>query len=117
MNRNGKRIIRIALISIFFLGIVFYAYYRSRDLIFGVTIRNVNLVDGATMPAALIKVTGNAKNATFLSLDDREISINEQGDFSEDVALLPGYNIITLKAKDKFGNADEKDYKLMLAPQ
>jgi hypothetical protein len=30
----------------------------------------------------------------------------------ESIALSEGYNIVTLKAKDKFGHQDEKNYKL-----
>jgi len=60
-----------------------------------------------------IEITGIAKNAIDLTLDGREISVDQQGDFDETIALLPGYNIINIKAKDKFGNVDDKNYQLM----
>lgn len=113
MNSNVKRTIKIAGLSIFFILIMIYAFFRSYDLIFGVKIQNVNLSDGATMTESVIKVTGNAKNAIKLYLDGREISIDQTGNFDETIALLPGYNIINIKAEDKFGYEDEKDYKIM----
>ena len=116
MNQGAKKIIKIVAISLFFLAIVFYGFFRSQDLIFGVKIKNVNIVDGATSTESVIKITGNAKHAVLLSIDNREISIDQNGDFSEDLALLPGYNIITIVAKDKFGHIDQKDYKLIFAP-
>jgi hypothetical protein len=61
----------------------------------------------------VLEITGVAKNAINLTLDGREISVDQQGDFDETIALLSGYNIISLKAVDKFGNIDEKNYKLM----
>ena len=113
MSSNVKKITQIAGLSLFFLLIIFYAFFVSRDLIFGVRIRKVNLNDGATVTDNIMKITGNAKNAIKLILDGREISVDQTGNFSETIALLPGYNIISIKAQDKFGYIDEKNYKLI----
>ena len=112
----SKKVVKIAILSVFFVLIIVYAFFRSHDLIFGVKIRNVNLTDGAVLSESIIKITGNAKNAIKLALNGREISINQQGDFEETIALLEGYNIINIKAEDKFGYTDEKNYQVMLAP-
>jgi hypothetical protein len=111
---NVKKIVKIASLSIFFILLVGYALFVSKDLLFGVKIKNVNLTDGATYTESVIKVTGNAKNAIKLTLNGREISINQAGDFNETIALLSGYNIINLRAEDKFGLVDEENYKLIL---
>ncbi|MFA5841273.1 MAG: hypothetical protein WC847_03330 [Candidatus Paceibacterota bacterium] len=113
MNQDAKKIIKIVGLSVFFLLIIIFAFIGSKDLIYGVKITNVNLVDGSTVTESLIKLTGNAKNAINLTLDGREISVDQKGNFNETIALLPGYNIINIKAKDKFGYIDEKNYKLM----
>jgi hypothetical protein len=109
----SKKIIKITGFSVFFILIIIYVIFGSKDLIFGVKIRNVNLVDGATVTENIIKISGNAKNAINLTLDGRKISVDEQGIFNETIALLSGYNIINIKAEDKFGYIDEKNYKLM----
>jgi hypothetical protein len=113
MNPNIKKILQLAGLAVFFILIFTYAFFRSKDLIFGVKIKNVNLADGATVAENVIKLTGNAKNAINLTLDGREISVDQQGNFNETIALLPGYNIINLGAQDRFGNVDEKNYQLM----
>ncbi|MFA6520213.1 MAG: hypothetical protein WCT44_01245 [Candidatus Paceibacterota bacterium] len=113
MNHDSKKIVKISGLSIFFILIFIYALFVSRDLIFGVKLEDINLVDGATMTESVIKVTGNAKNAINLTLNGREISIDEQGNFNETIALLVGYNIINIRAQDKFGYVDEKNYKLI----
>jgi len=112
-ERIGKKILKIVLLSIFFIFIIIYAFFRSSELIFGVKIKNINITDGAKFEQSVIQVTGNAKNAVFISLNNREISIDKAGNFKEDIALISGYNIITLEAKDKFGHTDEKDYKII----
>ncbi|OGI95601.1 hypothetical protein A2917_03570 [Candidatus Nomurabacteria bacterium RIFCSPLOWO2_01_FULL_42_17] len=109
----SKKVLQISALSIFFLLILIYAFFRSHDLIFGVQIKNVNLTDGAKVGDNILKITGNAKNAINLTLNGREISINKEGDFNETFALLVGYNIINITAKDKFGYTDEKNYKLI----
>ncbi len=93
--------------------IIIYVIWGSKDLIFGVKIKNVNLVDGATVTDNIVKLTGNAKNAIDLTLNGRKISVDEQGSFNETIALLYGYNIINIKAEDKFGYVDEKNYHII----
>lgn len=113
MVDDAKKILRRVLFGIFFLIILGYAFFRSYHLIFGIEIENVNIVDGSTVNTSSFKVTGVAKNAVNLTLNGRNISINQAGEFEETIALLPGYNIITIQAEDKFGYVDEENYKLM----
>jgi len=119
MQNDAKKILKIVSLSAFLLFIIIYAFFRTKDLIFGVKIKDVNIIDG--LPAQtgtqitdnIIKITGSAKNAVNLTLNDRVISIDQKGNFDETIALLSGYNIISIKAKDEFGNSDEKNYKLI----
>ncbi len=108
-----KKILKIGSLSIFLLVIVVYAFFVSRNLIYGVKIKNVNIVNGSTVPDSILNITGNAKNATMLTLDGREISIDQNGNFKETIALASGYNIINITANDKFGDVDEKNYQLI----
>lgn len=118
MTSNAKKVIKITVLSVFFILIIFYAFFISRDLIFGVKVKNINingesLISGSTITSEVVKITGNAKNAIKLTLNGREISIDEQGNWNETIILLTGYNTINIKAQDKFGSVDEKDYQLM----
>lgn len=114
MTTDFKKILKILVLSIFFIFIIVYAFFRSRELIFGVEIKNVNLENGGTYIESVQNITGIAKNAVKLTLNGREISIDKDGNFNESIALLSGYNIMSIEATDKFGNSDEKDYQLML---
>ncbi len=113
MTKDAKKILKIGVMMAFFFFIILYAFFRSYDLVFGVKIKNVNVVDGAKIEQSTIDITGNAKNATKLVLNGREISIDKNGNFSETVALLSGYNIVSIEAEDKFGHKDFKNYKLI----
>ena len=76
-------------------------------------IKNLNITDNEKFTGNILKITGNAKNALFISLDGREVSVDQSGHFEETIALSPGYNIVSIVAKDKFGNIDEKNYKVI----
>ena len=112
-DRSGKRILKIVITVVFFLFIIIYGFFRSADLIFGVKIKDVNITDGQKFDQSVIELTGIAKNAVYLTVNGREISVDKAGNFRENVALASGYNIITLEAKDKFGHVDIEDYKLI----
>lgn len=113
MNYDAKKTLKIASISLFFLFIAAYAVFRSKDLIIGVKIKDVTIQDGATLSNNILPVTGNAKNAIYISINGREISVDQLGNFNETIVLLPGYNVIKIEARDKFEHIDEKYYQLI----
>jgi len=119
MNKDAKKILKITLVSIFFIFIIIFAFFNSRNLIFGVKIKNVKF--GVNQPAqaymkvidSIQKITGIAKNAVKISINGREISIDQKGNFDETISLFSGYNVIEIIAQDKFGNVDKKNYQLI----
>jgi hypothetical protein len=60
-------------------------------------------------------VRGVADKATRITLNGREIFIDKDGNFSESISMLPGFSIVTLNAKDKFGKTAEKKFEVVLA--
>ena len=111
MNNSIKKILKISAIMAFSAFIILYAFFRSKDAIIGVKIKNVEIVDSAKGDN-IVEIYGNAKNAVELKLQGRLISIDEEGNWGEFLALLPGYNIIEIEAEDKFGKTDKKNYEL-----
>ena len=58
-----KKILKISLVLSLFLFIIIFAFFKSKYIIFGVKIKNVNLSDGAKVTESVQRITGNAKNA------------------------------------------------------
>jgi len=79
-----------------------YGYYRSHEYLRGPVIAIYSPENGSTATTSHIVIRGNARNATNLLLNDREISVDTKGDFSDELLLPPGYTIIMLKARDRF---------------
>ncbi|MCF7834021.1 MAG: hypothetical protein K9L98_01295 [Candidatus Pacebacteria bacterium] len=113
MDTDAKKILKFSFLGVFFIFIIVFSFFKTKDLIFGVKISGVNIVDGSTIKDSVLKLTGNAKNASKLVLNGREIYIEKDGNFNETIALLSGYNRVHIQAEDKFGNRDEKNYQLI----
>jgi hypothetical protein len=107
--RNNKFWLNVGLASLVILVIGGYSLFQARKLIEGPEISIISPLNGATVMDSLVDITGVAKNINEISVNDRPILIDEQGNFKEKLLLYPGYNIIKLRAKDKFGKEVEKE--------
>ncbi len=112
-----KKYAGIGAIAVLFLIIGLYAYHTTRALVNGAIITVSSVSDGATITEKTLEVAGTAKNAVLLALDDRAIPVSQNGGFSEKLVLSPGYNIISLKAEDRFGKKVSKEIRLVYTPK
>ena len=111
--RNIKSLLRIIII-LTVAGLVFvYAYYKTKDFIRGPVITVAYPINGETVNNSLLKIEGKATSIAYISLDDRQIFTDEAGNFKEKLLLFPGYNIISIKASDKFGRDIEKTLEVV----
>ncbi len=114
MNRNGKSILRIGIISLLGLVILSYTIFQAQKIIRGPIITVYAPENGATYSQALIEINGRARNVAFIKLDDRPIYTDKDGYFSEKLLLSPGYNIIKVSGEDKFKKSTEKKLEIIL---
>lgn len=114
MNRNALSVIRISAIVLLGLVIVAYSLFQAWKLISGPVISVYSPQNGASFSQTLIEITGRVKNVAYLNLDGRRIFTDKTGLFREQLLLSPGYNIIKLDAKDKFGAYTEKKLEVVL---
>ena len=104
MYWNLKRVLTTLLIVGFIGSIFYYAYYQSRGIISGPQIHVVSPENGTTVTDPLLHINGTTQRAKALTLDGREIFIDLEGKFGEELLLAPGYNIIELAARDADGH-------------
>ena len=116
MNRckftGGLNIRRFIILLSFFL-VVLYGIFNARNLILGPSIEIFNppLAETEVVENTII-IKGRVENMTFLSLNERPIFADTEGVFEEQLLLSPGFNIITLKAKDRFKKEVQKTIKV-----
>jgi len=102
------------LIMFFFLVIVAYSLFQARFIILGPHIEIKAPQNGASFEADLINVVGQAKNIVFISLNDRPIYVDKNGDWSEKLIAPKGPSIITVRARDRFGRSREKSVEIVV---
>lgn len=99
------------------LGLVIAGYtaYQFQDWWRGPTITIESPENGSAFEKPLINISGTAQRIAYLSFNGRQIYTNPEGEFAEPLLLSPGYNIITVSARDKFSRTTEKQLQLMLS--
>lgn len=112
---DPKKFIRITLVTLLFVFIIGYAYYRSKDAIFGITI-TTSVEDGAALDSKLLTLTGNAPHTSHFTVNDRELILDKDGNFTDTLLLQQGYTILELKASDRFGRTKDKVIRLYTKP-
>jgi len=109
-NKNIKWWIGIISCASLFIVIIFFSCEKMSFVWKGVKIE-------ATMEqkidSTLSVIKGNAEKAVYITLNGREIFIDKNGNFSESISVLPGFSIVTLSARDKFGKTAEKKFEVV----
>ena len=90
-----------------------YSFYEARNIIAGPVINVYEPRNGTFFSKPLVEIKGNVKNISEISLNDKQITIDKTGFFSEKFLLSEGYNIIKIDAQDKFGRKKEKKLELV----
>ena len=111
MNNLRKRL-AFALAVIILAGLASYGIYQAREYLRGPSIS----VESATQNGVLLSITGEARRIAFLSLNGKQIFTDENGLWQETALLLPGYNSMTVAARDRFGRTTEKYLEVYRAP-
>lgn len=98
-------------------GIIFlfaiFVYTRFDQIWRGVPIKVISIKNGESVPP-IITLLGSADNAKEFKINEKIIPIDSNGNFKDTITLPSGYSVVTLSAKDKFGNTTEKTYKLFV---
>lgn len=93
--------------------IVGYGYFEARYLIGGPILSISNPKNGSESTENLIQIEGYAKNISYISLNDRQIYVDDKGFFKEPILLSAGYNIVRVNAQDKFGRKKQEMLELV----
>lgn len=85
-----------------------YSLFQAREMIEGPKVVVDTPQNGSTLTDPLLVLKGHASNISAISLNGRDIYINDAGQWSEQVLLAEGYNTIMIEAQNKFGKRIEQ---------
>lgn len=109
---NIKKFLGVGVFIGLFVFIVFYAFFQTRSLARGVDLVVKGISDGAIFEGNILNLTGQATHAKHIRINDREILVDKDNNFSDELVLSPGYNIITIEAEDKYDKKTEASYRV-----
>ena len=109
-QRSNTFIIPKFLITAAVLGVFALAAYNMRDLVLGTPLEVVAAQDGATLESTFLPLSGVARQARELLINGRTVPIDRAGNFTDAIILSPGYNIVEVALKDRFGNTETRTY-------
>jgi len=110
---NGKQYLKFFFLTVIVLTVVTYGLFRSRDFLKGPTITIQSPQNGSTLDKAFLTINGKAEHIAFITLNDRQIFVDENGNLREDLLLQNGYNVISIKATDRFNRKVERRLELV----
>jgi hypothetical protein len=112
---HTKRInVRTALLAAVVLSIAALIIFNVRDVVLGTPLKVVSATDGATLEDTFLPIVGVAPHARELSINGRSVFIDRSGNFDDGVILSPGYNIVEVALKDRFGKQTMKTYHVVV---
>lgn len=112
----AKKLLRLLGLGFLFLVIIVYGIWKGRDLIFGINLKISGITNNETTTNANINLVGNAYHAVDINVDGRVVPIEQDGSWHDEIALLKGYNIISISAKDRFGRIITKTFSVTYKP-
>ncbi len=100
-------------IIVFLLVLFGYGLFEIWNYATGPQLAIVSPINGAAVAESLVTIEGQGKNTKEITLNDRAIVTDETGHFSEKVLLSYGYNVLKLKAQDRFGKTTEQELQIV----
>ena len=118
MNRGitGKKLVKFISLGLLFAIIIGYGIGRGRDLIFGIRLSVTGIQDNQSVTDPILNLSCQAYHAVAITVNGRTVSIEEDGVWKDIIALVPGYNIITVAARDKFDRITSQQFTVNYKP-
>jgi hypothetical protein len=110
LNKNTVISLTIALV------VILYTISRFYTFLEGPSIRITSPSNGTTVNSRLLNISGSTTLISFITLNDRQIFIDQKGNLFEQLLLQDGYNIISIKATDRFGRKVEERLEVVYKP-
>ncbi len=110
----GQKTVKRALVACCALLICGYLYYQMRGIVGGPRIQIATPKNGSAVLDGRVTIKGTSREITSLLLNGRQIFTDAEGHFSEDLLLLDGYNVIEIRAMNRFKRTTVKRLDLVL---
>ena len=112
-RRETKFYLKAIVITLFLICLFGYGAFEVWNYATGPKIIISSPANGSAVSESLITISGQGKNTKEITLNDRPIVVDESGNFNEKILLSYGYNVLELKAEDRFGKKTEQELQIV----
>ena len=98
----SPKMIVVGALTLLALGSFVYLYLQVNNFVSTPRLVIIKPTDGTAADGSSTHVVGLAEKDALVTINDQPVLVNEKGEFSEDVGLKDGLNVISVKAKNKF---------------
>lgn len=116
LTPQEKRNSNLQRIFLGLLGVVFTFFIGTKiyPLVHGPDIQVATITNGAKITTPMIQLSGVARFTKDLVVNGAPLATAPDGSFDENILLNPGYNVVTMEGRDRFGNRHVDNYTLIL---
>ena len=106
------------LLSLIFFGLfILYAGFEAIKVALGPSLTVLSPEEFMSVKDPLIEVKGKVKRAAYITVNDRQIFADLNGNFSVELLLPKGYSIIKVMVKDRFDKEVVRNISLLYEPR
>ena len=106
LKKGSLGVVVIAVLG--FVGLKLY------PLVHGPQLELETLSNGDVLTQPMIRISGKALYTKDLIVNGSPLALATDGSFNENLVINPGYNFITIAAKDRFGKLESHNYAVVL---
>lgn len=96
------KMIVVSVIALLAFSSFVYLYFQVNNFVSAPRLVIIKPSDGLVIDGSVAHVIGVAEKDALVAINDQPVLVNEKGEFSEDVGLKEGLNVIGVKARNKF---------------
>jgi len=111
--KNPIKSIKITFFTLLTLGIFYYVYHQMEDYLKGPVLVLTEPSDNSTLYQDDVLIKGYAQNISYISMNGKQIFTDQTGQFSEEMLLAEGFNLIEIVVEDKYGRKNQQTLKLV----
>lgn len=94
-----------------------YSFFALKDVVRGPHIDVATPQSGYSTTTPMIGISGSVFRGNLFFINNATTTIDLEGNFSEQLLLSSGYNIITLEARDRYGRTKSEAIEMILVPK
>ena len=111
-----KKAYSILFVALCIVGILFFGFLgiRLHRTIEGPRLSLQDISDGQILTSPLLQFSGGATGSQEISVNGAAVPVNDRGQFSYELLLHPGFNLLVVEARDEIGHTTKTAYALVL---